>query len=120
MNRKLQWGILGTGAIAKKFAHGLAESQTGQLSAIGSRSETTAKKFGGELGAPVAHASYEALLADPNIEAVYISTPHPMHAEWAIKTAEAGKHVLCEKPLTMNHAEAMAVIEAARRHDVFL
>ena len=60
------------------------------------------------------------MLADPNVQAVYISNPHPGHAEWAIRCAEAGKHILCEKPLAMNHAEAMTVLEAVRRHDVFL
>src|SRR5581483_2703297 len=66
------------------------------------------------------HGTYEELLANPEVDVVYISTPHPMHAEWAIKAAEAGKHVLCEKPLTLNHAEAVAVIDAARANDVFL
>ncbi|MBE3134638.1 MAG: aldo/keto reductase, partial [Acidobacteria bacterium] len=63
---------------------------------------------------------YEALLADAEVDAVYIATPHPMHAEWAVKAAEAGKHILCEKPIGINHAEAMAMVEAAARHDVFL
>lgn len=67
-----------------------------------------------------AHASYEALLADPKVEAVYISTPHPDHAKWSIKAAEAGKHILCEKPLTMTYPEALEVVEAARKNDVFL
>ena len=116
---KIRWGILGTGAIAHKFAAGLRESRTGTLAAIGSRSEDSAFKFAGDFPA-TCHGSYEALLADPNVEVVYISTPHPMHAEWAIKAADAGKHVLCEKPLTMNHTEAFAVVEAARRNDVFL
>jgi predicted dehydrogenase len=66
------------------------------------------------------HASYQALLDDPAVQAVYISTPHPMHAVWATKAAQAGKHVLCEKPLTLNHADAVTVIDAARRHDIFL
>lgn len=116
---KIRWGILGTGAIAHKFAAGLTESKNGTLVAIGSRSEETAFKFAGDFPA-TCHASYESLLADPEVEIVYISTPHPMHAEWAIKAANAGKHVLCEKPLAMNHAEALAVVEAARRNDVFL
>ncbi len=90
------------------------------LVAVASRSQATADAFGAEFDIPHRHGSYEALLADPEVDAVYISTPHPLHAEWAIKAAEAGKHILCEKPLTLNHAQAMAVIEAARDNDVFL
>ncbi len=118
----LRWGILATGSIARTFAQGLTHSTTGQLVAVGSRSEESARRFGQEFGLPAAscHPSYEALLADPRIEAVYLSNPHPGHAEWAIRCAEAGKHILCEKPLAMNHSEAAAIIEAARRHDVFL
>src|SRR6185295_19105405 len=86
----------------------------------GSRTQEAADRFGTEFKVERRHASYDALLADDQVEAVYIAPPHPMHAEWAIKAAEAGKHILCEKPLAMNHAEAMAVIEAAREHDVFL
>jgi len=120
MNRKLNWGLLCTGSIAKKFALGVAHSRTGQMVAVGSRSQAKADAFAKELGISRRHGSYEALLADPEVDAVYISTPHPMHAEWAIKAAEAGKHILCEKPLVMNYAEAAAVVAAARRHDVFL
>lgn len=116
---KIRWGILGTGAIAHKFAAGLRESNTGALVAIGSRSGQSARSFAADFPA-TCHGSYESLLADPNVDVVYISTPHPMHAEWTIKAADAGKHVLCEKPLAMNHAEALAVVEAARRNDVFL
>ena len=115
----LNWGIIGTGAIARKFAHGLAESKTGKLVAVGSRSLEAAKKFTAEFPA-APHGSYEALLADSRVDAVYISTPHPMHAKLAIKAADAGKHVLCEKPLTINLAEAKMVIKAARRNKVFL
>ena len=120
MGSKLKWGILGAGRIARTFAQGLAHSRTGELLAVGSRTQAKADEFGREMKAPRCHGSYEALLADPDVQAVYIATPHPMHAEWAIKTAEARKHILCEKPLTINHAEAMAVVEAARRSDVFL
>lgn len=119
MDKRLKWGIIGTGAIAHRFAKGLLESQTGQLAAIGSRSEQSAQAFALEYPAR-AHGSYAALLADPEVEAVYISTPHPAHANWAIRAAEAGKHILCEKPITMNHAETLAVVEAARKYDVFL
>jgi predicted dehydrogenase len=121
MTKKLKWGIIGTGAIARKFAQGLAESQTGALTAVGSRTLESAQKFAAEFFSPAtAHGSYEALLADPEVEAVYISTPHPQHAEWAVKAADAGRHVLCEKPLALNHAEATGIVDAARRNNVFL
>jgi len=116
----LTWGIVGTGSIAKAFARGLAGSQTGTLVAIGSRTRAAAEAFGDVFAVPRRHQSYDALLADPAVHAVYIATPHPQHAEWAIKAAQAGKHVLCEKPLALNHRQALAMIETARRHDVFL
>jgi predicted dehydrogenase/aryl-alcohol dehydrogenase-like predicted oxidoreductase len=116
----LRWGIVGTGRIAGVFARGLARSQTGLLVAVGSRTKARADAFGDEFGAPTRHAAYDALLADDQVDAVYIATPHPTHAELAIRAAEAGKHILCEKPLAMNHAQAMAVVEAAADHDVFL
>ncbi|MDP9290985.1 MAG: Gfo/Idh/MocA family oxidoreductase [Verrucomicrobiota bacterium] len=117
---KLNWGILGTGAIAAKFSSGLVGSETGTLVAIGSRTHESAAKFASNFPGSTAHGSYEALLADENVQAVYISTPHPMHAEWAIKAARAGKHILCEKPLAMNHAEAKSIVDAAKRAGVFL
>src|SRR6266480_5356826 len=120
MVENLAWGILGTGTIAGIFARGLAASRTGKLVAVGSRAQAEADAFGERWHIPHRHGSYEELLADEEVQIVYISTPHPLHAEWAIKAAEAGKHILCEKPLALNHAEAMAVIEAALRHDVFL
>jgi predicted dehydrogenase/aryl-alcohol dehydrogenase-like predicted oxidoreductase len=117
---RLQWGIIGTGAIAKAFAHGIKQSQSSVLTAVGSRSQASADVFGDAFDVPCRHGSYNALLADPGVQAVYISTPHPMHAEWAVKAAEAGKHVLCEKPLALNQAEGLAVVEAARENGVFL
>jgi predicted dehydrogenase len=119
MEKNLRWGILGTGAIARKFAHGLKESRTGQLAAVGSRSPLTLAPFLKDFPAR-GHASYEALLADPGVDAVYISTPHPLHAEWAIRTAQAGKHILCEKPIAMNAAEAARIVDAAHKAGVFL
>lgn len=120
MTSSLRWGLLGTGAIARKFATELPHSRTGILQAVGSRSLETAENFGRNFPIKAVHGSYEALLGDPEVDAVYISTPHPWHAEWAIKAARAGKHILCEKPFTMNLAEAEAVIAAARDHEVFL
>ena len=117
---KLKWGILGTGNIARTFAKGVQESQNGELVAVGSRSQESADKFADEYSISLRYDSYEALLADANVDAVYISTPHPMHAEWAIKAARAKKHILCEKPLTVNAPEAMRVVEAARQNGVIL
>lgn len=122
MPDRLRWGLLATGVIARTFANGLRHSTAGRLVAVGSRSAETARLFGTEFGLPAdrCHGTYEALLADPEVDAVYISTPHPNHAQWAVKCAEAGKHILCEKPLAMNAAEASAIIDAARKHGVFL
>ena len=120
MDQSLRWGIIGPGTIAKAFASGLRESRTGRLVAVASRDRAVAERFGDEFAVERRYAGYAALLDDDAVDAVYIATPHPFHAEWAIRAAEAGKHVLCEKPLGINHAEAMAAVEAARRHDVFL
>ncbi len=117
---KLSWGILGAGKIAAAFARGLAASKSGKLVAVGSRTQANADKFGGEFGVPRRHGSYEALIADPEVEAVYVATPHPMHAEWTIRACAAGKHVLCEKPMAPNHAAAMAMFDAAARAGVLL
>jgi len=120
MSKKLQWGIIAAGGIAGAFAGGVKNSKCGELVAIGSRSQEKADKFGEEHDIPKRYGSYEDLLKDEEVEAVYVATPHPMHAQWAIACAEAGKHILCEKPLTLNAHTTMAVIEAARRNDVFL
>ena len=120
MTAKLNWGILTTGLIARKFATDLRQSQTGRLVAVGARRLADAEKFAADFGGARAHGSYEALLADPGVQAVYIGTPHPWHAEWAIRAAAAGKHILCEKPLTLRSADTARVIAAARQHRVLL
>lgn len=120
MAQQLTWGLISTGRISGTFARGVAHSKSGKLLAVASRTQEAADRFGKEHNVPRWYGSYEALLADKEVQAVYVSTPHPMHAEWAIKAAQAGKHILCEKPLGINHAEATAMIEAARKHDVFL
>jgi predicted dehydrogenase/aryl-alcohol dehydrogenase-like predicted oxidoreductase len=120
MTDKLNWGIIGCGGIAAKFAKGLAATDTGELLAAGSRTKDKAEAFAEKHGAARAYGSYENLLADDDVQAVYIATPHTSHAEWTVKSAEAGKHILCEKPLAVNHGEAMQAVEAARRHGVFL
>lgn len=121
----LRWGIISTGRIARIFAHGLLHSRRSKLQAFASRSLESATACAAEFPLPdgtlpAAYGSYEELLAAPDIDAVYIATPHPSHAEWAIKAAQAGKHILCEKPIGINAREAEAIINAAREHGVFL
>ena len=120
MANRLRWGILSTGKIAGTLARTLARSRTGELVAVASRSAESAARFADEHHVPRAHGSYQALLADPEVEVVYIATPHPSHAEWAVAAARAKKHILCEKPLAMNLAQVSAVVKAAREQDVFL
>ncbi len=119
MKTSLKWGIAGTGKIARKFASELPHSNTGTLVAVGSRSAESAAAFAVDFSGVRAHGTYEALLADPEVEAVYIASPHPEHAWQTIAAAEAGKHILCEKPAALNHGDAMVAIEAARRNGIF-
>lgn len=114
------WGILGTGGIARKFARSLIESGSEQVVAIASRDYERAAVAGNALQINSAYGSYEELLADPSVEAVYIALPNSMHAEWTIAAARAGKHVLCEKPLALNADEAVTMASAAREHGVWL
>jgi predicted dehydrogenase/aryl-alcohol dehydrogenase-like predicted oxidoreductase len=118
--KRVRWGIMGTGSIAGAFAEGLAEAESGQLVAVGSRTDATAELFAKKYNVPRKHGSYESLIRDSEVDALYIATPHPAHAEWAIRTARAGKHLLVEKPIGINAAEAMAIIEAAKESGVFL
>ena len=117
---KLRWGILGTGRIAGIFARGVAASQTGQLVAVASRSLQSAERFARAAGVPRAHGSYEDLLGDPEVSAVYLAIPHPLHLEWTVRAAQAGKQVLCEKPIAVNRRGAAEAIEAARAGGVML
>lgn len=114
------WGILGTGAIARTFAAGIAGSDTGRLVAVGSRTARAAEQFASSWLGVHAYDGYAQVLADPDVDAVYIALPHALHAEWTVRAAEAGKHVLCEKPLAINSKQAETIIGAARRTGVFL
>ena len=116
---KLRWGIIGTGRIAKIFAEGILRSRTGELVAVGSRTKAKAKEFAKHHEVPQAHGSYEALLADRTVEAVYIATPHPQHHEWVLRAAEAKKHILCEKPIGVHYDQAAAMMQAAWENSVF-
>ena len=115
-----RWGILGTGTIAHKFATGLKDARDTQLLAVGSRSQAGADRFGDAFGVPRRYASYEALVSDPDIDVIYVATPHPMHHDAMRLCLDAGKPVLCEKPFTVNALDARDVIDTARRRDLFL
>ncbi len=120
MADRTRWGILGTGAIARKFALALKGTPGAELVACGSRAKETAEAFGREFEIPRCHASYTALAEDPGVDVVYVSTPHPMHAENTALCLRHGKHVLCEKPFAVNATEARAMVDAAREENRFL
>jgi xylose dehydrogenase (NAD/NADP) len=113
MANLLRWGILGTGNIANQFAAGMAGSRRGKLVAVGSRTDASAKQFAQLHGVASPHASYDDLLADPQVDAIYLSLPNSMHHQWTIKALERGKHVLCEKPLAIDAAQADEMFRAA-------
>lgn len=116
---KIRWGILSTGAISQRFAASLKRSSTGVLSAVASRSDEKAAAFALGFGAARAHGDYASLIADQEVDAIYIATPHPMHLEWVLAAAKAGKAILCEKPAGMNRAELEGMIDAAKMGGVF-
>lgn len=112
MSKPLRWGILGTGNIAAKFADQLNKASHGELVASGSRHQSSADQFAQQYGGQ-AHGSYEGLLADPDVEAIYVSLPNSLHTPWSIAGLQAGKHVLCEKPLAATTAEIEQMFAAA-------
>jgi predicted dehydrogenase len=119
-SRPIRWGIIGTGKIAHKFAEGLSVVADAELVAVGSRAQATADAFGAELNVPRRYASYQALVDDPEVDVVYVSTPHQDHRASTLLCLEAGKPVLCEKPLAINAGEARAMVAAARANGLFL
>ncbi len=112
-----RWGILGPGRIAPRIARALVDNPRGRLHAVASRDATRADAFAERHHAPVAYGEYEALLADPDVDIVYIAIPNGFHAEWTVRALDAGKHVLCEKPLALTIAEIDAIAAAAHRND---
>ncbi len=118
--RKFRWGILGTGAIARQFVCGLRSLPEAEVFAVGSRSEASAAEFADQRKIPRRHASYEDLVSDPDVDVVYIATPHPFHAENATLCLQTGKAVLCEKPFCVNAAEAERVVKLARERGLFI
>ena len=116
----MHWGVLGTGWVARTFIGALQASEEAQVVAVASRAGERATALATELGVPRAYGAYTELLADPEVEAVYIGLPNSLHAEWVIACARAGKHVLCEKPLATSRTEAETMFEAARDAGVWL
>ena len=116
----VRWGILGTGGIARQFTAGLRDSPGADILAVGSRSKDSARKFADAFGVPRPHAGYEELAADPDVDVIYVATPHPIHEENVTLCLKAGKHVLCEKPMTVNAEQAERLISLAEERGLFL
>ncbi len=114
MSEKIKWGILGLGGIANAFAEGVSALTDAEIIACGSRTAEKAEEFGAKWNIPHRHASYEALVADPDVDAIYVATPHPVHKENCLLAIANGKPVLCEKPFTVNLGETMEIIAAAK------
>jgi predicted dehydrogenase len=118
--RPLRFGILGCAKVARQFARDLMPSPEVSIVAVASRDAGKAAEFGDSFGIERRHASYEGLLADPEVDAVYIPLPNSMHAEWSIRAAKHSKNILCEKPLAMSGVEAKTMFDVARLHKVLL
>ncbi|TFD59063.1 Gfo/Idh/MocA family oxidoreductase [Cryobacterium suzukii] len=112
MTDSIRWGILATGGIAHLFTSDLVQNGH-TVQAVGSRSQASGDAFAAEFGIPTAHPSYEALVNDPEVDVIYVSTPHPFHAEHAALALNAGKHVLIEKPIALNAREARQIVDLA-------
>jgi D-xylose 1-dehydrogenase (NADP+, D-xylono-1,5-lactone-forming) len=111
----VKWGIISTARINRLFLAGARQSSDVEILAVASRDRAGAERYAAENGIPRAHAGYESLLADPEVEAVYISLPNALHVEWTVRALEAGKHVLCEKPLSRRTAEVERAFDVAER-----
>lgn len=120
MQEIIRWGMLGCGRIARKFASDLKLVKDAKLVAVGSRSEQSANYFCAEFPAEYAHSSYEALAANPEVDVIYIATPHNLHYENTLLCLNHGKAVLCEKPFAINAQQAREMINLAREKKVFL
>jgi predicted dehydrogenase len=119
-DRPVRWGILATGRIAHSFAQALRLVADAEIAAVGSRREESASAFAQEYAVPAAYSSYEELVADPSVDVVYVATPHALHPGDVNLAFDAGKPVLCEKPLTLNAAQSEALVDRARRERLFL
>ncbi len=120
MPETIRWGILGTGSIANKFAQGLADTTGADLVAVGSRTKENADAFADQFQIPMRYASYQDLAEDPQVDLVYVATPHPFHCENTILCLENRKGVLCEKPFALNQREAKLMIKTSEKQKTFL
>ena len=120
MEKKIKWGILGTGHISRKFADALALLPQAELAAVASRNISSANEFAANRKISKAYGSYEELAADPDIDVIYVGTPHTFHLENSVMCMRKGKAVLCEKALTINAAEAIEMVRVAHEENVFL
>ncbi len=120
MDKRIGWGILGAGSIARKYATDLGNLPAARLVAVGSRSADKAARFAGEVGVERSYGSYASMIADPEVDVVYVATPHPFHKEHTLLCIEAGKAVLCEKPMAVHGGQVREMVAAAREHDLFL
>jgi predicted dehydrogenase len=120
MIRKIKWGFLGTGWIARKLANALEAVDNSELYAVGSRNKETAKKFADEFQAKKVYGSYLELANDPDVDVVYVATPHNLHCENTLMALENNKHVLCEKPFGINGREVRQMINKAKEKNLFL
>jgi predicted dehydrogenase len=111
----VRWGILSTARIARRVVDGARSAANAEIVAVGSRDGARARAYAGEHGIPRAHDSYEALLADPEVDAIYNPLPNSLHVEWSVRALEAGNHVLCEKPLTRHPEDVDRAFDAADR-----
>lgn len=120
MAETINWGILGTGRIATKFVKGLAQAEGANINAVGSRAQQSAHEFGERFEIPKRYANYQDLVIDPEVDIIYVSSPHSYHHEHSLLALNAGKAVLCEKPFTLNAYEARELVRVARERNVFL
>lgn len=120
MSKTIRWGILGTGGIASAFAEGLRSVPDAEIAAVGSRARNTAEAFGERFAIPRRHSNYQALAGDPDVDVIYVSTPHAFHKDHTLLCLDGGKAVLCEKPFAINAGEAQAMIARARQNGLFL
>jgi predicted dehydrogenase len=119
--RSIRWGILGCARITRRgLAPGILASKSGTLHALASRDESTARAWADEFGASKAYGDYRSVLDDPEVDAVYLPLPNELHLPWVVAAADAGKHILCEKPLALDAAEADRMVEHCRSRGVIL